>query len=90
MNKIEKEIKIINELGLHARPASLFVKLASSFSCEIIVEKGNEVVNGKSIMGVMMLAAARGSTIKISATGDDAQEAVDALEELIIVRTFDE
>ena len=66
------ELTIPNEEGLHARPAAKFVKLASRFSCEIWVEKDDEEINGKSIMGLMMLAAAQGAVIKVSAEGDDA------------------
>lgn len=82
-NIVKKEIEIINELGLHARPAAMFVKLANEFSSDIIVEKGSESVNGKSIMGIMMLAAGKGSKIKITAEGPDAKEAVEAIENLI-------
>lgn len=82
-NIVKKEIEIINELGLHARPAAMFVKLANEFSCEITVEKGQEQVNGKSIMGIMMLAAGKGSKIKVTAEGPDAQEAIIEIEKLI-------
>ncbi|MDD5697182.1 MAG: HPr family phosphocarrier protein [Victivallaceae bacterium] len=81
--EIQREIKIKNALGLHARPASLFVKLASSFKSEIIVEKDGEEVNGKSLMGLLMLAAASGSVIKISAKGEDCAVALEAIMELI-------
>lgn len=80
---VKKEITILNELGLHARPAAMFVKLANEFSCEITVERGSEQVNGKSIMGIMMLAAGKGSKIKVTAEGPDAQEAVEGIEKLI-------
>jgi phosphotransferase system HPr (HPr) family protein len=83
MAMVEKNFRIQNELGLHARPAALFVQKANSFKSEIIVEKGNKKVDGKSIMGIMMLAAAKGSSIKIIAKGYDANEAVEALQELI-------
>ncbi len=82
-NRIEREIKIENELGLHARPAALFVQLANKFASDIYVEKENDMVSGKSIMGIMMLAAGKGSTIKIIAEGSDAQEAVRQFEELV-------
>lgn len=82
-NVEKKEIEIINELGLHARPAAMFVKLANEFSCEITVEKGSEQVNGKSIMGIMMLAAGKGSKIKVTAEGPDAQGAIAEIEKLI-------
>lgn len=75
--------KIINELGLHARAAATFVKTASRFISTVEVAKDNIKVNGKSIMGVLMLAAAKGSTIQISANGPDADRVVEALGSLI-------
>jgi len=80
---VEKKIAIKNKLGLHARPAALFVQIANKFDCEIIVRKGKEEVNGKSIMGIMMLAAGKGSTIYIKAEGEDAEEAITQLEGLL-------
>lgn len=74
---------IQNRLGLHARPAALFVQAANRFQSEIEVRKGKETVNGKSIMGIMTLAAGRGSQITIRATGSDAQKAVMTLTQLI-------
>ncbi len=74
---------IRNRLGLHARPAAEFVKLAGSFAAEIWVDKDGLEVNGKSIMGVMMLAAEAGSSIRIRAVGSDAERAVDRLVELV-------
>jgi len=85
----ETKIEIKNSLGLHARPASLFVKLATSFESEIIVEKDGEEVNGKSLMGLLMLAAAMGSVIKISVKGEDSKLALKAIIELI-ERKFEE
>ena len=70
------ELTIPNEEGLHARPAAKFVKLANNFPCEVWVEKDDEEINGKSIMGLMMLAASQGSVIKVIAEGDDAAEAI--------------
>jgi len=84
MSMVEKDFEIQNELGLHARPAALFVKTANSFQADIIVEKEGKKVNGKSIMGIMMLAAAKGSAIKIKARGKDADEAMGALQQLIL------
>lgn len=75
--------KIQNKLGLHARAAAAFVKVANRFRSEIKVSKDAVTVNGKSIMGVLMLAAARGTEILIQASGDDAKQAVAALQELI-------
>jgi phosphocarrier protein len=86
---ISREIQIINKLGMHARAAAKFVKLAAEFSSDIEVEHKNQRVNGKSIMGVMMLAAAKGSNITIYADGDDAEESADKLSTLINNR-FDE
>ncbi|HXE57120.1 MAG TPA: HPr family phosphocarrier protein [Gemmatimonadales bacterium] len=80
---ISRDATIVNELGLHARPAAQFVKLASSFESDIEVVKDSLAVNGKSIMGMMMLAAEQGSTISIRAEGRDEREAVDALAALV-------
>ena len=87
--KIRKELLVSNTNGIHARPAALFVKTASRFSCEIFVEKDGETVNGKSIMGLMMLAAGPGSKIMIQAEGEDAAKAVVEIEALLR-RKFDE
>lgn len=87
---LTKEFTIGNKQGIHARPAALFVKLASRFSCEIFVEKDGEKVNGKSIMGLMMLAAGPGSRLKVEANGTDAAQALNELETLIERRKFDE
>ena len=83
MAKIEKEIIIKNEQGLHARPAALFVQLAGKFDSEIVVRKGTDAVNGKSIMGILMLAAERNSKLTISADGDDAQAASEELTDFL-------
>lgn len=80
---IEREATIVNPLGLHARPAARLVKLASSFSSDIEIAKDEMAVNGKSIMGVMMLAAEYGSTIRLKADGADAEQALDALAQLV-------
>ena len=80
---IEKELTIRNKMGMHARPAAQFVKRASKYQCDVWVEKDDEPVNGKSIMGLMMLAAGRGETIKIIADGNDAEQAVADREELV-------
>ena len=79
----EREVKIVNPLGMHARPAALFVKLSTTFDSDIEVGNDSMMVNGKSIMGVMMLAAEQGSTIKIRATGSDSAQAVSALADLV-------
>ncbi len=83
MTQAERTVKIENRYGLHARPAAEFVKLSSRFSAKVTVEKDGLEVNGKSIMGVMMLAAECGSSLRITAIGDDADEAVDALAGLV-------
>ena len=79
----KKEFTIVNKFGLHARPAAQLVKLANTFECEIWVEKDSEQVNGKSIMGLMMLAAGHGSVITVSAEGTDEAAAIAAVEELV-------
>jgi phosphocarrier protein len=84
-----KEMMVVNKLGIHARPAAMFVKTANRFSCDITVEKDGETVNGKSIMGLMMLAAGPGSKLKIQADGNDASKALSELEDLL-KRKFDE
>lgn len=75
----EREARIVNPLGMHARPAAEFVKTANRFRSQVSVRRGDLTVNGKSIMGMMMLAAERGSTLVIAADGEDAAEALDAL-----------
>ena len=80
---VERKLTIKNKLGLHARPAALFVQAANKFDSRIIVEKDNEKVNGKSIMGILMLGAERGSSIIIEAEGSDAQTAILELERLV-------
>lgn len=87
--KVKKELTVLNKLGIHARPAALFVKTANRFASEIYVEKDGERVNGKSIMGLMMLAAGPGSKLLVHAEGQDAARAVVELEALL-VRKFDE
>jgi phosphocarrier protein HPr len=81
--KIVKEMPIVNRLGLHARPAAMFVRVASKFRCEVWVSKEGEEVNGKSIMGLMMLAAGQGSKLQIRCEGPDADQAIREIEELI-------
>ena len=88
-SKVSKELIIVNRLGLHARPSAMFVKTASRFKCEVWVEKDGERVNGKSIMGLMMLAAGQGSKLLISCEGTDGDKALAEIEE-IIRRKFDE
>ncbi len=87
--KIAREAEIINKLGLHARPCAKFVKLANTFRSEVWVCKDSDTVNGKSIMGLMMLAAGLGSKLMITCEGPDAEKALEALEKLILSK-FDE
>lgn len=84
-----RELTILNKLGIHARPAAQFVKTASRFQCEVRVEKDGEEVDGKSIMGLMMLAAGHGSVILVTAEGSDAGPALDAISDLV-ARKFEE
>ena len=84
-----RDFLVANKLGIHARPAAMFVKTANRFTCDIFVEKDGEKVNGKSIMGMMMLAAGPGSKLTVYAHGQDAPQALAELETLI-KRKFDE
>ena len=81
---VKKEIIIRNKQGLHARPAAVFVQIANKFDSDISVIKDDEEVNGKSIMGILMLAAERGATVYLKASGPDAEEAVTELEKVLI------
>jgi phosphocarrier protein len=87
---VTKELRVSNKLGMHARPAAKFVKTASQFSCDIFVERDGEKVNGRSIMGLMMLAAGPGSILTIHAQGQDAPQAIAELETLIECRFGEE
>jgi phosphocarrier protein HPr len=80
---MEREVQIVNRAGLHARPAAEFVKVAGRFVANIRVEKDGLEVNGKSIMGVLMLAAEHGSFLRLTAEGDDAMDALEALSDLV-------
>ena len=84
MKRVEKKVKILNKTGLHARPAAVFVQVANKFDSEVSVKKGNQKVNGKSIMGILMLAAGQGQLVTILAVGADAEEAVNELEKLLL------
>lgn len=83
---MERTVSIVNKLGLHARAAAKLVTTATGFAADIRVRKDGKEVSGKSIMGVMMLAAAKGTQITLVAEGDDAAEALDELEQLIANR----
>lgn len=87
---VERSLKIQNRLGLHARAAALFVQTASKYASNITIEKEGVEVNGKSIMGIMMLAAARGSDVVIRADGRDEDDAVDGMTRLIEDKFYEE
>src|SRR6202790_1150072 len=87
--KVSKEVTILNRLGLHARPSAMFVKVCNRHKCDIWVERDGEQVNGKSIMGLMMLAAGQGTKLVLSAEGADAEKGIQELE-LLIEKRFDE
>ena len=80
---LEKRVVIKNKLGLHARPAATFVQIANKFDCDISVKRGNQEVNGKSIMGILMLAAGKGTKILLKAEGPDSHAAIHELEKLL-------
>ncbi len=80
----ERTITIKNKQGLHARPAALFVQIANKFNSEITISKGKTRVNGKSIMGIMMLEAGCGTKVVIAASGDDAEQALNELEKVLL------
>ena len=83
---ISRDIEIINKLGLHARASAKLTQLAAKFQCEVLMTRERKRVNAKSIMGVMMLAAGKGSTVTLETDGADEQEAMDALVQLIEAR----
>ncbi|MFC1462731.1 HPr family phosphocarrier protein [Verrucomicrobiota bacterium] len=84
-----REFVILNQYGIHARPAALFVKIASRYDADIQVKKGGNTISGKSIMGLMTLEASRGTRLSVTASGPDAEELLDELQELIESK-FDE
>lgn len=86
--KVTREMTLLNKYGMHVRPAGLFAKLASNFDCEVEVEKDGNVVSGKSIMALMTLEAVSGTVLKVTAEGDDAEEALEELAALV-ERKFD-
>ena len=86
---LTKELLVQNKMGIHARPAAMIVRITNKFKADVFVEKDDEQVNGKSIMGLMMLAAAKGSTVKFVATGTDAEQMLTELEALF-AKKFDE
>jgi phosphocarrier protein len=90
MTTLEREFTIRNKFGIHARPAALFVKTVSQFQSEVEVEKDGNCASGKSIMGLLTLEGYIGSTLKVTATGSDAGEVLDALQELIENKFFED
>ena len=86
---VHADLEIINQLGLHARAAARFVETASRFTAEVTVANGDESVSGKSILGLMMLAAGQGTQLSLTACGPDAEPAIDALAELIAQRFYE-
>ncbi len=84
-----REFLVQNKMGIHARPAAMIVRVTNRFRCDVFVEKDDEQVNGKSIMGLMMLAAGKGSKVKFIATGDDSSQMLAEIE-ILFGRKFDE
>lgn len=87
---VSREVEIVNRLGLHARAAARFVQVATRFRARVTVSRDGRVMDGKSILGVLLLAASQGTRLVVSAEGDDEQAAVDALERLIAGRFGEE
>ncbi len=87
--QLTKELLVQNKMGIHARPAAMIVRITNKFKADVLVEKDEEQVNGKSIMGLMMLAAGKGSKVKFIANGADAAGMLDELDQLF-ARKFDE
>ena len=83
MQRIRKKLEIKNRLGLHARASALLVQTVNEFSCDVKISKDGQAVNGRSIIGVLTLGAAKGAKIRVEAKGDDAQEALIAIEQLV-------
>ena len=90
MKTVQREFKILNRYGIHARPAALFVKTVSQFQSEVQIEKDGNVVSGKSIMGLLTIEGFQGSIMKVTATGVDADEVLDAVGELIAKKFFED
>ncbi len=88
--EIIKKFKVINEYGIHARPAALLVKAAGKYDCDIFIEKDDNKVSCKSIMGLMTIEGYPGSTIQVSASGEDAQDAMDEIEELFVNKFYED
>ncbi len=88
-NQLTRELEVQNKMGIHARPAAMIVRVTNKFSAEVMVEKDDEQVNGKSIMGLMMLAAGKGSKVRFLVSGEDGESMLTELEQLF-ARKFDE
>ncbi len=89
-NTVVRDVKIKNKMGLHARPAMLLAELANKFNSDITIHKDTQSVNAKSIMEVLLLAATQGTSLRIEARGDDAEQAANALSKLIEQEKFGE
>ncbi|HMP73685.1 MAG TPA: HPr family phosphocarrier protein [Kiritimatiellia bacterium] len=90
MKTAQRDMKILNRFGIHARPAALFVKTVSQFQSEITVEREDMSASGKSIMGLLTLEGYQGAVLTVTATGPDAEQALDALEELIANKFYED
>jgi phosphocarrier protein len=88
--EIIKKFKVTNEYGIHARPAALLVKAAGKYSCDIFIEKDGNKVSCKSIMGLMTIEGFPGSTMQVSASGEDAQDAMAEIEELFVNKFYED
>jgi phosphocarrier protein HPr len=89
-NTIVKKFKVLNEYGIHARPAALLVKAAGKYDCDIFIEKDGNKVSCKSIMGLMTIEGYPGSTMQVTASGDDAGEAMAEIEELFVNKFYED
>lgn len=89
-NSIEKKFKVENQYGIHARPAALLVKAAGKYECDIFIEKDGNQVSCKSIMGLMTIEGYPGSTMRVMASGPDAQAAMDEIEELFVNKFYED
>ena len=89
-NTLARNLTILNRFGIHARPAALFVKTAGQFKSDILVEKDGSIVSAKSIMGLLTLEGSKGAVLKVTATGPDAEQALDALDELVKQKFFED
>lgn len=87
---LARNLTILNRFGIHARPAALFVKTAGQFASDILVEKDGSIVSAKSIMGLLTLEGSKGAVLKVTATGPDAEEALEALDELVKQKFFED